>query len=567
MNKTLLSLLLVVFLSVGSIAYYMLVVKPAQNETFLSFVHMGDIHGHLLPREHIREGEKRYSEGGLARLYTIVHHLRERDEDMILINTGDTIQGSAEALFTRGEAIVKVLNTFGINYYAPGNWDWVYGKEHFKELFMGEKPLAPWTPLMANVYDEASGKLIAPAYKIQTIKGIKVGFIGFSSERGPTLVGETVTQGLRFSDGSKEFKQYVAELRPQVDVLVVLSELGLARNIALANETKGVDFIFSSDMHEETPKAIQLKNGTVLMAEGQDGTRIGELNILLKDKKLLGHRFIMHEVNRNIPENKKIQKLIEELRAPFINSTEAKAFINPISKRPLQGAITEIVGESEVPLARSNFSGAKVPAVTEGSSHNFLADAFRVQANADIGLIRGFRYGTTVRKGAIRREDIYYYIPIGPFIAKGEISGAAIKTLLEDSAEGCLAKEAKERQGGWLVGVSGLHFNLNYYDKKGARISKISVLDKESGTYLPLEMDKFYTLASYNYDTSPNKINGIKASHIKRVKNDKGEALDASEVVEAYLKNHKANPELNRITLDNRLPQPKYETPEIQPLP
>ena len=567
MNKTLVSLLLVIIFSIGSIFYYALKIKPASEEVFISFAHIGDIHGHLLPRTRIKDGEKRYVEGGLAKLYTIVNHLRERDSQMVLINTGGTIQGSAEALFTRGEALVKVLNKFGINYYAPGNWDWTYGKERFQELFIGEKAMAPWNPLMANVYDTQTGEHIALPFKIQSIRGVKVGFIGFTSGHGPMAVADSVVEGLKFSDGEAEFKKYVTQLRPQVDVLVVLSELGLAKNIALAKETSGADFIFSSGTNEETAQAVRLDNGTVIMEEGTDGTRLGELNILIKKGKLLGHKFKMHVVDRNVPANAEIAELIEEIRQPFLDRQKSTSFVNPFSGRHLQGPIDAIIGESEIELSRANYSDSKMPAVVEGSSHNFLADTFRVQSGADIGMIGGFRYGTNVKKGPIRREDIYHYIPVGPFIAVGEMSGAKIKEILEDSADTSLDKSPKDLKDGWLFGFSGLHFNLNSYDLKGARISNITVLNKKTNTYLPLEMEKIYTVASYNYDEESNLINKIKAGNVKRVQNDKGETMDATEIVEAYLKEHNANPELNRITLDNMLPTSKYGNKEIQPLP
>jgi len=567
MKNFLIGLFIVLSIMIAGVTYFEMTKDPKEKEIFLSFAHIGDIHGHLLPRTHIRDGENRYSAGGLARLYTIVSHLRERDPEMILINTGDTIQGSAEALFTRGEALVKVLNEFGINYYAPGNWDWLYGKKRFEELFIGEKAMASWNPLISNIYDSKTGKHIAPAFKIQTIKGVKVGFIGFTSERGPMVVGDSVIDGLKFSNGEAEFTKYVAELRPQVDVLVVLSELGLAKNIAYAKATKGVDFIFSSDMHEETPQAIQLKNGTVIMEEGTDGTRLGELNVLIKGGKLLGHKFKMHTVDKNIPANPKIAALIQEVREPFVNEESSINFINPFSKRHLQGPINTVIGQAEVELTRTNFSDAKTPAVIEGSSHNFLADTFRVQSGADIGLIRGFRYGTTIKKGDIRREDIYHFIPIGPFIAKGEMSGATIKEILESSADASLAKSSKDWKGGWLFGWSGLHFNLNYYDKKGARISNVTVLDTKTGKYLPLDMEKVYTVASYNYDEEPGLINKIEAKNVIRVQNSKDEDIDATEVIEAYLKEHNAAPSINRITLEYMLPSPKYKNKELQPLP
>ena len=560
-------LILIPVLLVVAFVYFKPKEDPKDKETFISFAHIGDIHGHLLSRPNLRFGDDLFEQGGLARLYTIVNHLRNRDEEMILINTGDTIQGSAEALFTKGEAITTVLNRFGINFYAPGNWDWLYGKARFEELFINENaPSASWNPLISNLYDAATDKHIAPPYEIKTVKGVKIGFIGFTSERGPMVVGKSVTKDLRFSNGDLEFKKYVTQLRPQVDILVVLSELGLARNIQLAKETAGVNFIFSSDMHEETSKEVVLENGTVLFEEGQDGTRLGELNILVKQHKLLGYRFKMHIVDEKIPENSEIASLIAKVRAPFLDAQKAKTFINPFSQRHLQGAIDEVVGKSNIHLHRSNFSAFEMPAVIEGSSHDFIADAFRVQSGADIGLIRGFRYGTHVRRGDIHREDLYHFIPIGPFVAKGEMSGAQIKSIIENSAEGSLASDPSQWKGGWLFGWSGLHYDLNPNAAKAQRASNITVLDAKTQTYLPLQMDKTYTVASYNYKEEPELINKLKAANVHTLNSDKGEALDATEVIEAYLKAHDANPELNRIKLLEPLPSPAYINKEIQPL-
>ena len=513
MNKGLLAFVLVVVFIITGISYFESQKDPKDRETFIAFAHMGDIHAHLLPRANLRFGEEKFTQGGLARLYTIINHLRERDEDLVLINTGDTIHGSAEALFTRGEAVVEVLNTFGINYYAPGNWDFIYGTERFKELFLGEKPLAPWNPLMANLYDSKTDKHIASPYKIEIIKGVKIGFIGFTSQDG--LEAKSLSNELRVSDAGSEFKKYVTELRPQVDVLVVLSELGLAKNIELAKETSGVNFIFSSGMHEETTKEIVLENGTVLMSEGQDGTRLGELNILVKDHKLLGYRFKMHIVDEQIPANKKIEALVEKIRSPFMDEKISKTFINPISKRHLKGPINEIVGETKIDLHRSTFSAFEMPAVIEGSSHDFVTDAFRVQSGADVSMLQGFRYGTHVKKGSIHREDLYHLIPTGPFVAKSEISGSQIKEIIERNAQATLSRSASERKGGWMSAWSGLHYDLNPNAEKGEYSSNISVLDKKTQTYLPLQMKKVYTLASYHYDEGADILNTLKAENIQ----------------------------------------------------
>ena len=559
-------LLLLLLLIIGGIFYFESQRDPKDKETFISFVHIGDINGHLLPRENLRFGEDKVIQGGLARLYNMVEHLRERDEDMILINTGDTVHGSAEALFTQGEALVEVLNTFGIDYYAPGNWDWVYGKERFEELFVGEKPLAQWNPLMANLYDAKDNQHLTAPYKIQIVKGVKIGFIGFTSAQKPELASKSSLKGLRFSNAELEFKKYVNELRPQVDVLVVLSELGLTRNIELATQTEGVNFIFSSGMHETTPSEIVLENGTVLMAQGQDGTHLGELNILVKENKLLGYRYKMHIADEKIPENKKIKALIEKVRAPFVDAQEAKNFINPFSKRHLKGPINEVVGKTDIHLHRSNYSVFDMPAVLEGSSHDFITDAFRVRSDADISFINGFRHGTHVKKGEIHREDLYHYLPVGSYLAKGEMSGQTVKDIIEKSAEDVLSTIAKERKGGWLIAASGLHYELNPKERKGNRTSNITVLDKTTQTYLPLKMDKLYTVASFNNDEEPELINGVKAKNINRIRDERGKAMDVTEIVEAYLKESDAAPQLNRIHLLNPLLPSRFKNQEIQPL-
>ncbi|MCJ7764757.1 MAG: 5'-nucleotidase C-terminal domain-containing protein [Thiovulaceae bacterium] len=554
-----------VFAVVAVAAAYAMREKP--SETTINFAHIGDIHGHLIPRAHVRDDGNGMKQGGLARVYTLIKEMREKDDQLVLINTGDTIQGSAEALYTRGEAMIEVLNAFGIDYYAPGNWDWLYGKERFKELFVGKEALSHWHPLIANIYNTEDGTHLVEPYKIQTIKGVKVGFLGFTSERGPMVVGSSVAKGLNFSNGDAEFKKYVKALRPQVDLLVVLSELGLAKNIALSKAHPGVDFVFSSDMHEETPREIVLENGTVLVEEGQDGTRVGEMSVTLRDHKVVGHKFTFHIVDEKIKPDAEIAALVEKVRAPFVDEASAKKYVNPFSKRHLTGAIDAVIGKTDVDLHRSNFSDSVMPAVVEGSSHDFITDVFRIQSGADIGLLRGFRYGTHIKVGDIHREDIYHYIPIGPFLAEGEMTGQTIKNVIEKSAHGSLSGDVSEWTGGWLFAWSGLHYDLTPNAKKGERATNITVLDKKTGAYLPLNLEKVYTVAGYNYDEEPNRINKVACKVVKLAKNDKGEAIDAIDAIEDYLKVQHANPELNRITIIAPLSKPNYGNREIQPLP
>ena len=535
------------------------------KEVTINFAHIGDLHGHLVPRDHV-VGKSSLQQGGLARLYTAIEDIRKEDKETILINTGDTVQGGAEVLYTRGEAIITVLNEFGINYGALGNWDHLYGKKRTAELFFNKDKMANWTSLTSNVYDEKSGKTVSKPWEITEVKGVKIGVIGFTSERPAMAVGPSGFKGLKFTDGDAEYAKYVAELRGQVDVLVVISELGLAKNIKLAKEIPGVDFIFSSDMHEITTKEVILESGTVVVEEGQDGTRVGHMAVRVDNGKVTGHTFTMRTIDASIKGNEKIKALVAKVRAPFLNDKDAKKHVSQFSHKHLHGEIEKVIGVTDVDLHRANFSDAdEMPAVVEGSSHDFIAEVFRVESGADLGVIRGFRYGTHVAKGDIVREDLFHYIPISPWVGVGEITGQQLKNYLEKAAYGSLAPDASLWTGGWNHTVSGAKYDLNPNAKKGEMVSNITIL--KNGKYEAIDLKKTYTMAGYTYNEEPSKVNKIPLKNVKFVRDASQKKLEAYEVIERYLSKHHANPEMNRINLVEPLRASNYKNPEIQPLP
>ena len=543
----------------------LLAVSSLAKDVTLNFAHIGDLHGHLMPRDHVTVGDAQLKQGGLAYLYTAIEDIRKDDSETILVNTGDTVHGGAEVLYTRGEAIINILNHFDIDYGALGNWDHLYGEARTAEIFFNKNKLANWTSLTSNVYNKKTGKTVSKPYEIFTRKGIKIGIIGFTSERPAMAVGPSGFDEVTFTSGDKEFATHVKTLRPQVDLLVVISELGLAKNIKLGEEVPGVDFIFSSDMHEITTKEVILDNGTIVVEEGQDGTRLGHMKVFMKDGKRVGHTFKMRTIDVNIKPSVKIQALIDKERMKFITDSEAQKHVSQFSKKALKGDITKTIGQTEVDLHRSNFTDSKdMHAVIEGSSHNFIAEVFRVESGADLGVVRGFRYGTHIQKGDIQREDIFHYIPISPWVGVGNISGAKLLKYLDKIAYGSLGTNPSKWTGGWNHTVSGLKYSLNPNAKKGELISNVVVL--QNGKYVPLDPDKTYTMAGYTYNEELNKVNKIPMDDVKLMLDKDNNPLEAYEVIENYLSKHKANPEIHRIKLTEPLARPTHINREIQPL-
>ena len=552
---------------------------PAANRGGIpiTLVQIGDIHGHLIPRPSLRNDGVDTNEGGLARMYTRIQDIRARNRNVLLFNTGDTIQGSAEALYTRGQAVVDVLDHFGIDGMAPGNWDYIYGKDRFLELFGVGTGTGPsrtrYGAVASNVYHAGTTDLLLPPYFVQNVNGVKIGVLGLSSERAINALGPFVTEGIDFTLDAEEVPVYVDILKNQekVDLIVLVSEFGLAKNVLIANNNPDIDVVLSSDMHEETPREIVAASGALVSEVGQDGTRLAELQLVVRPgkggKRIASWNYTWHEINDSIRPNLKIAGLIKRIRAPFVAGPFLRTHTNPINGTVLKTPIDKVVGYTKVDLYRGNFSHDPMPGVLEGSSSDFYSDVFRDQAGADIGHFRGFRYGTRVRPGPIKLEDIYHHIPIGPQIAKVTLTGQQLKNNIENSANGSLNPDVFLWTGGWLNGYGGVRMDIDPYRPAGERISNVRVKRAATGVWEPLDLSANYTFAGYWYEQDPQVVGGIRTTEpVTVVKGPNGETLDGTQVVVNYLKSNVANPELGRVNLLFPLPPPVYGNPEIQPL-
>lgn len=543
----------------------------------VTFIHMGDLHGHLIPHPNVRSDGKGQNEGGVARIYSLVQDIRRANpRQTLLVNTGDTLHGGAEALFTQGEAMIKVLNLFGIDAYAPGNWDFVYGADKFIGYFVGKPAKANWNPVISNLYydnypgaEAKNGQHVVAPYTIKTINGLRIGILGFTSDRGPQAGNPDITKGLKFTDGTAEYAKYVKVLRDEknVDLVVVISELGLHSNLTLADEIPGVDIILSSDKHEITIEPIVSKNGTILIEQGMDGQAVGELKVKVKKGEIIDRKYVSHRITDRFKENPTIAAAVASVRKPYVDGPQFQSgkIRNPFNGSFLRYPIDTIIGQTEIPLYRSNFSNEVMPAVIEGSSHNFLTDAFRVMTGAQLGAITGFRYGTTIGAGPIKLEDLYHYMPIGPQIAKGRLSGAQIKKQLEGQPQGEQARVG-EWVNGWTAGYSGLTADFDPAAPAGNRFSNIVVNGK------PLDVTASYTVAGFYYDQVPTLINRVPAKDIVVLKDKDGSILDGTDVVKNYIESlddrtvTADNLQLNRIRLLNPLPPEEHGIREMQPL-
>ena len=397
--------------------------------------------------------------------------------------------------------------------------------------------------------------------------GINIGVITFTTERGPRVIGNPVVEGICFTKGDEEIVELVGLMNDkreagEVDMVVMLSELNHANNRRLIDYVDGilgpggVDLVLSADMHEETPKIIYTKNGTAMVSEGQDGSNIGEINLTFKNKQLTKIDFKQYPIEEKVKEDPEIAGIVEAVREPFVNGTsDARHFVHGrmLPKDPAD--LSKHFGGEE-PLAyagmdlnRNSFTHEPTAAIYEGTIHSMFTDALRYtgkqlieakrldgkldvgqpfedlcathvgnscQAHLPIlGLIRGFRYATSVRAGEpITLETLYHIAPIGPFATVGVVTGevllgrdaannqAPTANGLEHAAHLSLSTNVREWGGGWLQAYSGMKYSLNPYAAKDERIQNEQVLiGNDAEGYTPIDPENGrYIIVGYGFN-------------------------------------------------------------------
>ncbi len=315
--KTLLS----VALAIGSIS------SPAfaDDDDIITLIEMGDLHGTLVPHAAIMKNPdgseyEAASSGGLARLKTVVDGIRADNSEAVLLSAGDLTHGSAETLFTVGDAMMIPMNAFGIDVYTPGNWDFGYGAAVFRNRFTaaGPKPTMPgnirtmssylscddvpviagltdvasgykcveltsanlppqannntpegmgvikanFTTVAANLYNAAPlpaflhGTPVLPAYKMLERNGTKIAVIGITASIVPQQA-DAFNITFRFTQGVDELPGIIETVKGLgAELIVVQSELGLPQNIKIAQNFKDIDVMYSAHTHEVTLGAL-----------------------------------------------------------------------------------------------------------------------------------------------------------------------------------------------------------------------------------------------------------------------------------------------------------------------
>ena len=443
------------------------------GEDLLKFagIRSGTAQAHALTYLDFEKAARRFGKvGGFAHLATLVKRMKASRPGALLLDGGDTWQGSGTALWTRGQDMVDACKLLGVD-VMTGHWEFTLGMERVKEII--DKDFKGQVDFVAqNVKTADFGDPVFPPYVIRQINGVACAIIGQAFPYTPIANPRYMVADWSFGIQDDNMQKMVDEVRAKgAQVVVVLSHNGMDVDLKMASRVSGIDAILGGHTHDGMPVPTIVRNRggqTLVTNAGSNGKFLGVLDLQVNDKKVVDFRYKLLPVFANmLPADPAMDALINKIRAPY----EA------------QLAQTLAVTEGTL-YRRGNFNG---------TGDQLLLDALMDVQGADIAFSPGFRWGTSLLPGqAITREWLldmtattYSYATVTP------MSGEMIKTVLEDVCDNLFNPDPYYQQGGDMVRVGGLTYRCRPGAGMGQRIDDMRLKGQ------PIEAGRTYKVAGW----------------------------------------------------------------------
>ena len=399
------------------------------------------------------EAAKTYGKvGGFAHLSTLVKQMKASRPGSLLLDGGDTWQGSGTALWTNGQDMADAALALGVD-IMTAHWEMTLGEERVMEIvnkdFKGKIEF-----LAQNIKTSDFGDPVFPSYTIRKMNGIPVAIIGQAFPYTPIANPGYMVPNWTFGIQEENLQKTINEAKDKgAKVVVLLSHNGMDVDLKLASRVSGLHAILGGHTHDGVPIPVQVKNPggmTLVTNAGSNGKYLGVLDFDVKGGKPVDFRYKLMPIFSNlIPEDKSMSALIQKIRKPYESKLQEKL------------AVTD-----SLLYRRGNFNG---------SFDQVILDGLMAQKNAEIAFSPGFRWGTTLLPGqTITMENLLDQTAITyPYTTVNMMTGETIKTILEDVADNLFNPDPYYQQGGDMVRVGGLHYTIDPAASMGKRISEM----------------------------------------------------------------------------------------------
>jgi S-sulfosulfanyl-L-cysteine sulfohydrolase len=423
--------------------------------TYLNFTQAAHIYGKM---------------GGFAHLATLIKQVRASRPHALLLDGGDTWQGSATALWTKGQDMIDATKLLGVD-VMTAHWEFTYGADRVKQVV--DHDLKGHIEFVAqNVHTNDFGDPVFQPYTLRTVNGVKVAIIGQAFPYTPISHPRSFVKDWTFGIDDANLQKMVNEAGAKgAQAVVLLSHNGMDVDLKLASKVRGIDAILGGHTHDGVPTPTIVKNAggqTLVTNAGSNGKFLGVLDLAVKGNKVTGYQYRLLPVFSNLlPEDKAMAAYIQKVRAPHLTKLNEKL------------ATTE-----GLLYRRGNFNG---------TFDQLILDALLHAKGAQIAFSPGFRWGTTLLPGEpITMEHLMDQTAITyPYTTLTDMTGTQIKGVLEDVCDNLFNPDPYYQQGGDMVRVGGLTYTCTPENRMGNRISDMRLNGK------PLDANRKYKVAGW----------------------------------------------------------------------
>jgi sulfur-oxidizing protein SoxB len=443
------------------------------GEKFLAYygIDANTRNAHAFTFLNFAEAAEKYGKtGGFAHLRTLVNNIRSQRPGALLLDGGDTWQGSGTSLWTNAQDMVDAQILLGVDVMTP-HWEMTFGADRVREIvendFNGKIDF-----VAQNIIDNDWGEDVFKPYVIREINGIPTAIIGQAFPYTPIANPRYLVPDWSFGIREDKMQKTVDDARSKgAQVVVVLSHNGMDVDLKMASRISGVDAIMGGHTHDGVPKPVVVENAggkTLVTNAGSNSKFLGVLDLDVQNGKVRDFRYKLLPVFSNlIPADPEMTAYIDKVRKPY----------------------EEKLGEhlavaDEVLYRRGNFNG---------TFDQLICDALMEVKNAQISLSPGFRWGVSVLPGEpITFEHVMTQTGITyPITTLNNFTGEQIKNILEDVADNLFNSDPYYQQGGDMVRVGGLKYAIDPTQTIGKRITDME-LDGEA-----IQPNKSYSVAGW----------------------------------------------------------------------
>ena len=456
--------------------------------TYLDFVELAKDYGKL---------------GGFSRLASMVNAIRaERPDQCLLLDCGDSWQGSYTSLVNAGGDMVQLMNALGTD-AMTGHWEFTYGTERVNELI----DQLEFAFLAGNVRDTEWEEPVFDNIKYFERGGVKVAVIGQAFPFTPVANPRYMIPDYSFGIREAAIQASIDQARQAgARLVVLLSHNGFDVDRKLASRVTGVDVILTGHTHDALPDVVQVGK-CLLVASGSHGKFLSRLDVEVGQDGISDYRYKLMPIFSDIvPQDQDMQRLVDEIRAPHKQILEEEL------------AVTETTL-----YRRGNLNG---------SFDDLICMAMLEERDAEIALSPGFRWGTSLLPGqVITGEDVFNVTSITyPACYRLEMTGEMLHAILEDVGDNLFNPDPYYQQGGDMVRVGGMGYRLNPFETMGNRISDMTFLK----TGEPIDPNRTYIVtgwASVNESTQGPPIYNIVTDYLRKKKTVNVPANDTVKLV------------------------------------